>query len=95
MQRYFFHQVHNGHQIEDLEGSAHPTLDSARQEALTGALEIMIGRLWQGQEPDHSKFEITDLAGQVVLVVPFKEAIGRAAKHGELSEIKLREATGG
>jgi hypothetical protein len=94
MQRYFFHQIHNGHRIEDLEGSVHPTLDSAKQEALTGALEIMVGRLWKGQEPDHSRFEVTDLSGQVVLV-PFKEAINRAAPRGELSEDKLRQATGG
>jgi hypothetical protein len=95
MQRYFFHQVQGGKRIEDPEGSLHPTLDSAKQEALTGALEIMVGRLWKGQDPDHSRFEITDIGGKVVLVVPFKDAIDRGDKHGELSEGKLRQATGG
>ena len=78
MQRYFFHQVRADQRIEDHEGSLHPSLDSAKQEALTGAIEIMVGRLWQGQDPNHSRFEITDLMGKVVLVVPFKDAINKA-----------------
>jgi len=94
MQRYFFHQIHGDERIEDPEGSVHSTLDSAKQEALTGALEIMVSRLWKGQDPNHSRFDITDIGGQVVLVVPFKDALDRGDKHGELSEGKLRKATG-
>jgi hypothetical protein len=75
MSRYFFHQVHAGRRIEDHQGSLHSTLDGARNEALTGALEIMVGRLWKGQDPNHSYFEIVDLAGDVVLIVPFQDAI--------------------
>jgi hypothetical protein len=95
MQRYFFHQIRGTEKIEDLEGSMHGTLDSAKQEALTGAIEIMVSRLWKGQDPDHSRFEVTDIAGRVVLVVPFKEAIDRGDKDGELGEGELRNATGG
>ena len=55
----------------------------------------MVGRLWKGQDPNHSRFDITDIGGHVVLVVPFKDALDRGDKHGELSEDKLRQATGG
>lgn len=93
MQRYFFHQFRSGKRIEDPEGSVHGTLDSARQEALTSALELMVSRLWKGEDPNHSWFEITDVAGNVVLIVHFAEAMDRAAADGRGGENDLRQAS--
>jgi hypothetical protein len=93
MPRYFFHQIHGEERIEDHEGSVHATLDGARLEALAGALEIMVNRLWKGEEPNHSRFEIADLAGNVVLIVPFAEAINRGAQSGSIAEKDVRRDT--
>jgi hypothetical protein len=42
--------------------------------ALKAAREIMAERVMRGKNPDHSRFEITDEAGNFILVVAFEDA---------------------
>jgi hypothetical protein len=64
--------------IEDPEGHDFPSLAEARMEAIMSARELMSSRVAAGRNPNHSKFEIIDVTGKVVLVVYFEEAIDRS-----------------
>ena len=62
--------------LEDWEGQVFPSLSEARTEAVRSARELMAARMAAGKMPDgHTKFEIVDESGKIVLVMPFEEAI--------------------
>jgi hypothetical protein len=75
MVRFHFHVIGNGSRIEDLEGQHLDGLEAAREEAVTIAREIMSNRILRGTRSAHWKFEIANEAGQIVLELPFAEAI--------------------
>jgi hypothetical protein len=72
MPRYHFHVREFGRLVKDPEGLNLPTVSAARDEAVKAAREIK--RLMRGERPDHSRFEIADETGNLVLVVAFTEA---------------------
>jgi hypothetical protein len=74
MPRFHFHFWEHGVLLEDPEGQELSDLDRARNQAILAAREIMSEKLAAGRSPDHSRFEIADEAGKVVLIVPFTDA---------------------
>ena len=65
--------------LEDWEGEEFPSLLEARIEAMQSARELMSARMAAGKMPDgHTRFEIADDCGKIVLVMPFEEAIDRS-----------------
>jgi hypothetical protein len=73
--RFYLHQVHNGECIPEIEGEDFANIEAVRAEAILAAREIMADRMMKGDEPDHSRFEVKDEDGRIVLVFPFAEAI--------------------
>jgi hypothetical protein len=75
MARYHFHLHECGTIIRDEEGLKKPDLDSVREQALRSAREIMGGEIKSGKLCLGCHIEVQDEAGQVVLVVPLKDAV--------------------
>lgn len=75
MPRFYLHIRDNDRWIEDPEGSDLPNLEAARQEALAGARGILAEKLRAGEVLDGQTIEITDDAGMVQAVVPFRNAL--------------------
>lgn len=77
MGRFYFHQLRDGAKIIDVEGTDFPNLGAARKEAICSARDIMSDRIMRGEDPDHSCFEISDEAGDVLMIVDFREAYSK------------------
>jgi hypothetical protein len=75
MARYHFHLHECGTVITDDEGLDKPDLESVRFEALMSAGEIMSNEVKKGKLCLSCHIEVEDEAGQVVLTLPFKEAV--------------------
>jgi hypothetical protein len=73
--KFFLDQVHKGECIPDAEGAEFPDLQALKDEAVVAAREIMAERLVNGDALDHSRFVVKDDKGQIVLVMPFKDAL--------------------
>jgi hypothetical protein len=76
MPRFHFHVREFGRLLDDPEGIDLPSLAAAHNEAVKAAREIMCEKLMSGKNPVHSRFEISDDAGNLVLVVAFADAYG-------------------
>ena len=76
MPRFYFHIVQaNQERIEDLEGIELHDIESARREATRSARELLAERLKNGVPLGNDLFEITDEAGEMMLVFPFDSAV--------------------
>jgi hypothetical protein len=75
MARYHFHVHECGTVIDDEEGLERPNLESVRHEALISAREIMSNEVKNGKLCLSCHIEVQDETGQVVLTLPFKEAV--------------------
>jgi hypothetical protein len=76
MPTYFFNVRQNGSLIEDEEGIDLPDLDTAKTEAMGGAMDIVADRTRSGSPMGlDDTFEVTDEDGEVLLTVPFREAV--------------------
>jgi hypothetical protein len=73
--RFHFHIIANDSRIEDVEGQRLVDMEAVREEAVAGARLIMSNRILRGTRSAHWKFEIANEAGQIVLELPFTEAI--------------------
>lgn len=76
MPHLFMHIQQGATLIMDPEGEHMLSLDEARQKAFVSARELMSQKVLHGRRPNGDKFVIVDEDGRVVLVVPFKDAIG-------------------
>lgn len=76
MPRYFMNVQQGDTLIADPEGETLPGLDDVRQMVIASAREIMSEKILRGVAPDGDKFIVADEDGRVVLVVPFRDAIG-------------------
>jgi len=75
MRRYFFH-VHNGTGFtQDPEGVELPSLEAAREVALTGIRSIVGEEVESGLIDLQGRLNICDPAGSVLLSVPFSDAV--------------------
>ena len=78
MARFFLNVREGGELIYDTEGGEYPSVAEATAEAILSAREIMANNIRTGRKPSDSRFEIGNDLGQIVLVMPFEEAIGSA-----------------
>jgi hypothetical protein len=74
MPRYYFH-LHNGATARDEEGRELPDLETARQEAIKAARELMGEDIKQGRLQLGHRIEIRDAEGSEALIVQFREAV--------------------
>ena len=72
MRLYFHIRTANALYL-DPDGEDHDDLDTARIEAIACVRELM-DDIWLGQSPVDRQFELTDDAGEILLIVPFTEA---------------------
>ena len=75
MPRYFFHLVAPGGRSDDEIGSEFPGVEAAYLAAYQAALEIGIEMLRELNDPAQHHFEIADAGGQILLDLPFTEAM--------------------
>lgn len=75
MPLYYLHIRDGSDLIEDLEGSHHPSLDEACEEAVRAARQIIADRVLTNAVIDGQVFEITDDAGMVRATVPLKSVL--------------------
>jgi hypothetical protein len=75
MTRFYLHIREGDALLEDLEGQDFVSLAAAKNEAVAAAREIMSERIRRGEPPNRSSFEIRDKDGQLVLTLPFQEAL--------------------
>jgi hypothetical protein len=77
MPTFYFHIRSEEIFVEDTEGAEHPTLESARREAVVSAKHIIGEALRTGGSLRCAlrwAFEITDGDGRPVAILPFREA---------------------
>jgi hypothetical protein len=75
MTRYYFNLVSPTTTVEDLEGTELSSLDAARREAIKDARQLMGAAILDGDDISNRRIEITNEAGEVLLVLPFTDAI--------------------
>ena len=75
MPKFYFNIVSASAVIEDLEGSDLDDLEQARQEAIQDARLLMSQSILMGRDVSSREIHIMDERGNVVLVLPFSEAI--------------------
>jgi hypothetical protein len=73
--RFYFHLCNGGGFAEDEEGTEHQDLAAARANAIRGLRDIMAGELQQGDLNLGSFIEIEDENHQLLMTVPFEEAV--------------------
>jgi hypothetical protein len=72
---YFFHQQTRNDIIEDPEGGEFASLASARSAAIEAARQLLAAALVKGGSPAGIAFRIADQEGQVLLHIPFRDAL--------------------
>jgi hypothetical protein len=73
--RYYFNIVSPPGVVQDIEGTELTSLEEARAEAIKDARFLMSGAIRQGRDISGRSMEICNEAGDVVMVVTFREAI--------------------
>jgi hypothetical protein len=75
MARFFLH-IHNAHgAAEDDEGLEAASLSEAREKAVAGIRSLLSAEAANGEMNFKGRIDISSEAGQVLLSVPFSEAI--------------------
>jgi len=75
MARYYLHINNGGGYSEDTEGQDLADLDAARAAAIEGVRSLLSEEARQGQLDLSGKIEIADADGNILLIVPFREAV--------------------
>jgi hypothetical protein len=81
MARYYLHIRNGGGYSEDPEGQELPDLDAARAAAIDGVRSLLSEEARQGQLDLSGRIEIADAAGNILLLVPFGDAV-ELRQHG-------------
>jgi hypothetical protein len=79
--RYYFNIVKSHETVHDLEGSELLSLEDARAHAIEDARVLMSMAVLQGFDISSRTIEIIDDRGDVVLTVPFRDALTAEAEH--------------
>lgn len=78
MPRYHLHQVRRGERFDDFEGADGADLSHALERAI-GTAQAMAAELAAGRETlEHSRIEIADESGRVLLSLPVENVVERA-----------------
>lgn len=76
MPRFFFNLRSAGETIVDSEGQTFRSIASAKEEALQAARDLIADTIKAGRIVDRARvFEVSNASGEVVLTVPFADAI--------------------
>ena len=75
MSRYYLHIDNGGGYSEDTEGQELESLAAARAAAIEGVRSLLSEEARQGQLDLSGRIEITDADGNILLTVPFSEAV--------------------
>jgi hypothetical protein len=75
MARFYLHIRNGGGFSEDLEGLELPDLEAARLQAIDGIRSVLSEEARHGQIDLAGSIEIVDGDGNILLVVPFNEAV--------------------
>lgn len=75
MSRYFLHIDNGGGFSEDPEGQELADLDAARAAAIEGVRSLLSEEARQGQLDLTGRIQIADAGGNILLVVPFSDAV--------------------
>jgi hypothetical protein len=75
LSRFYLHQQIANGIIEDPDGTEAVDLTAARHEAILAARQLLANAILTGAAPLGTAFQITDEAGQVLLTVPFRDAL--------------------
>jgi len=81
MARYYLHIRNGGGYSEDPEGQDLPDLGAARSAAIDGVRSLLSEEARQGQLDLSGSIEIADGDGNILLVLPFSEAV-ELRQHG-------------
>lgn len=81
MARYYLHINNGGGYSEDAEGQDLPDLDAARGAAIEGVRSLLSEEARHGQLDLSGQIEIADADGNILLIVPFTEAV-ELRRHG-------------
>jgi hypothetical protein len=73
--RYYFNLTTASGVVQDLEGSELSSLDEARAEAIMDARLLMSEAVRQGRDISDRSVQICNEAGEVLMIVAFREAI--------------------
>ena len=80
--RFYFHVCNGSGFTEDKEGTEHRNLVAARSNAIRGLRDIMAAELQRGELNLGSFIEIEDEDHQLVMTVPFAEAVSVTSVRG-------------
>ena len=75
MSRFYLHQQIANGLIEDPDGTEAVDLTAAKHEAILAARQLLANAILIGVAPLGTAFQITDEAGQMLLSVPFRDAL--------------------
>jgi len=75
MAHYYLHISNGGGYSEDLEGQELPDLDAARASAIEGVRSLLSEEARQGQLDLSGRIDIADADGNLLLSVPFSDAV--------------------
>jgi len=75
MARYYLHINNGGGYSEDTEGQELPDLAAARMAAIEGVRSLLSEEARQGQLDLSGTIEIADADGNILLSVPFSDAV--------------------
>jgi hypothetical protein len=75
MERYFLHIDNGGGYSEDPEGQELENLDAARTAAIEGVRSLLSEEARQGQLDLSGRIEIADADGNILMIVPFSDAV--------------------
>jgi|GEM_PF-1122996 len=73
--RYYFNVVTPSGLVQDIEGSELRSLEEARAEAIEDARHLMSAAILQGRDISHHSMQICNEAGDVLMVLRFREAM--------------------
>lgn len=75
MPNFYLYLEHNGHLVEDPDGSDLPDLDAARAEAIAAARDLWAAAILKGEDLSDRRFVIFDEHGTEHLAFAFIDAL--------------------
>jgi len=75
LSRFYLHQQIANGLIEDPDGTEAVDLTAAKHEAILAARQLLANAILTGVPPLGTAFQITDEAGQMLVRVPFSDAL--------------------
>jgi hypothetical protein len=75
MPRFYFDTVTSGTIVSDDEGTELPGVKEATAEAIQDARALMSAAIMSGLDISKRSIQIRDEAGEIVLVIPFSDAV--------------------